>query len=668
MMKALIADDHQENLYLLETILKNKGFTVVSTGDGQQAFDSALREHPDIIITDILMPVMDGFQLSKRIRSTPELKDIPIIVYTATYTGKQDEQLALSMGADIFLVKPVEPEILINYIEALLSKNQDSHSMDHEASHASEGEVLTLYNQRLINKLEEKMSQLEDEIRQKNKVQSQLSESEMRYRNILEQMDEGYFELSVNGSFLFVNPAASRIIGRETDEVEELSLFDLLIPSRIQQVRHLLHQIAETGEHLGSITATIIKKDGTQRQIESSLAPVYDKQQSLSGFRGVFKDITDQATQEAKQRDLEHQLLESQKLELMGNFAGGIAHDFNNLLSVISGYADIARSVQELPETASQSLEQILQAVDKARDMISHLLSFSRKQPLHRQQIDIKNWLERSLPLYNMIAGEHVAIDWQIPDDIQPIFMDAVQLDQVFSNLVANARDALSGSGNISITAQNVEHPDIGKSVQLIFSDHGCGMDDQTRQQIFEPFFTTKEHGKGTGLGLSAVNNIIQQTGGTITCDSTPGEGTTFTVSLPASPLESRRTTAENTDVEQTLTIMLVDDETAVREMSVLMLESMGYRVRSAASAQQALTMLEDQPAQMLITDVVMHGMDGFTLAEICRERQLVEHILCMTGYASQLDEQKQHTFHILCKPFTKAELQNSIQELIPLT
>jgi CheY-like chemotaxis protein/anti-sigma regulatory factor (Ser/Thr protein kinase) len=267
-----------------------------------------------------------------------------------------------------------------------------------------------------------------------------------------------------------------------------------------------------------------------------------------------------------------------------------------------------------------------------------------------------------------MIAGDHVAMDVQIPDDIHPIFMDPVQLDQVFSNLVANARDALSGNGDISITAQNVKHPDIGKSVQLIFSDHGCGMDEQIRQQIFEPFFTTKEHGKGTGLGLSAVNNIIQQTGGTITCESTPGEGTTFTVSLPASPLESRRTTAEDTEVEQTLTIMLVDDETAVREMSVLMLESMGYRVRSAASAQQALTMLEDQPAQMLITDIVMHGMDGFTLAEICRERQLVEHILCMTGYASQLDDQKQHTFHILRKPFTKAELQNSIQELIPLT
>lgn len=667
-MKALIADDHQENLFLLETILKSRNFTVICAENGQQAFDKAVQEMPDIIITDILMPVMDGFQLSKRIRSSPETREIPIIVYTATYTGKQDEQLALSMGADIFLVKPVEPDILINYIEALLSKHGHTHVQAHEASYNSEGEVLTLYNQRLINKLEEKMRQLEEEIKQKNTIQNQLSQSEIRYRNILEQMDEGYFELSVDGSFLFVNPGAARIFGRDIKELEGLFLFDLIIPSRKEQVKQLLQGIEESGEHLGSITAPILKKDGTQRQIESSLAPLYDRQKAFAGFRGVFKDVTDQAALEVKQRELEHQLLESQKLELMGNFAGGIAHDFNNLLSVISGFADIARSVSDLPESAAQSLDQILQAVVKARDMVSHLLAFSRKESVRRQEVDVKRWMEHSLPLYDMIAGENVTIDWKVPAVIRSIFMDPVQLDQVFSNLVANAKDALSGKGRISITAQTAEHQDIGTCVQLIFSDSGCGMDDQTRQRIFEPFFTTKEHGKGTGLGLSVVHNIIKQAGGIITCDSTPGEGTTFTITLPAAEQNKRKAPSEREPSEEVLTILLVDDETVVREMTALMLESMGYAVRSAPSAQEALRMLEEQPAQLLITDVVMHGMDGFTLAHICREKQLVHHILCMTGYASQLDEKKEHAFHILRKPFTKAELQKSIHKLIPVT
>jgi CheY-like chemotaxis protein len=193
-------------------------------------------------------------------------------------------------------------------------------------------------------------------------------------------------------------------------------------------------------------------------------------------------------------------------------------------------------------------------------------------------------------------------------------------------------------------------------------------MDDQTRQRIFEPFFTTKEHGKGTGLGLSVVHNIIKQAGGIITCDSTPGEGTTFTITLPAAEQNKRKAPSEREPSEEVLTILLVDDETVVREMTALMLESMGYAVRSAPSAQEALRMLEEQPAQLLITDVVMHGMDGFTLARICREKQLVHHILCMTGYASQLDEKKEHAFHILRKPFTKAELQKSIHKLIPVT
>jgi PAS domain S-box-containing protein len=363
-MKALIVDDHVENLYLLDTILKSRGFEVTRAENGKIALEEAIKRIPDIIITDILMPIMDGFQLCREIRARKELSHIPIIVYTATYTAQKDEQLAFSMGADIFLVKPVEPDVLLSYIETLLSGGQHESPTALQTDSSQSGEVLTLYNQQLIHKLEQKMEKLEQEVKHRTELETQLKKSEKRYRDILEQMDEGYFELSPSGQFLFMNRAVERITGYTKQELEQMDAKSIIDAADRHRVSSLLTRIKESGIHLNSVSFTIQQKRGLPRYLESSLSPMTDETGEQLGYRGVCRDITELTESETREKDLEHQFFQLQKLELLGRFAGGIVHDFNNMLSVISGYAEITLYDEKLPEKAAFSLQQILDTVE----------------------------------------------------------------------------------------------------------------------------------------------------------------------------------------------------------------------------------------------------------------------------------------------------------------
>jgi CheY-like chemotaxis protein len=302
--------------------------------------------------------------------------------------------------------------------------------------------------------------------------------------------------------------------------------------------------------------------------------------------------------------------------------------------------------------------------------MTAHLLAFSRKESVNRKVINLNQFMKQSIQMYAMMAGDEVSIQWHPGDQLPAIYLDPVQLDQILSNLIANSRDAMAGRGTITITAQKVDSkqiPELFGGLNLEVTDEGCGMDDETLQKIFEPFFTTKELDRGTGLGLPAVYNIVTGNGGTIRVDSAPGSGTKVTITLPEAAGDQPSDTYESGDAAESISILLVDDEDAFREMTESMLNSMGFSVSSASSGEQALDTLTKQ-VDLLLTDIAMQGMDGFSLARICKDRRLAKHILCMTGYTAHIPPEKEHQYPIIRKPFTRMELKKSISKLMSVT
>jgi signal transduction histidine kinase len=346
------------------------------------------------------------------------------------------------------------------------------------------------------------------------------------------------------------------------------------------------------------------------------------------------------------------QLRQSQKMDAVGSLAGGVAHDFNNLLTAINGYAALLRD-----EPGSARMHEFAAAIGEAGEqgaaLTQQLLAFSRRQVLRPDVISLNDVVLGMSSLLERLIGEGITIELELDSDLQPTEADRSKLDQVLLNLVVNARDAMSGSGTVTIGTRND-----GDIVVLEVSDTGVGMEPTTAERIFEPFFTTKDTGKGTGLGLSTVYGIITQTGGTIHVRSAPGDGATFTVRLPATLRELQLVPD---DLERAPggheRVLIVDDEQAICDVLAASLRAEGYDVTTATSAAEARTL--EGPWDALLTDVVMPGTDGVTLADELN----APHTLFMSGYdADGLTAQEAH---FLQKPFKLAELTRAMRQLL---
>ena len=379
---------------------------------------------------------------------------------------------------------------------------------------------------------------------------------------------------------------------------------------------------------------------------------------------------------------LEEQLRQAQKMETVGMLAGGIAHDFNNLLTIISGYSHMLASSLVADERNHFAAEQVIKASDRAAALTKQLLSFSRRQIAQSKVLNLNAVVQGMVPMLNRIIGEHIRLTIEPGADLGNVHGDPSQIEQIVMNLVVNARDAMPTGGALTIETSNEEflrehadhrlHARPGSYVMISVSDSGIGMDAATREQIFEPFFTTKEDGHGTGLGLSMVHGIAQRSGGTIDVISEPGHGTSVRVYLPriAGSDAAAKSEVVLPPARGTETVLLVEDEDAVRNIVKVALESQGYRLLVAASGEEAMNLAKayKEPIALLIADVVLQELNGKEIARRLHKKRPGMIVLFMSGYTdvslNQWDENEARV-HFIAKPFTPAALNRKVRDLL---
>jgi signal transduction histidine kinase/CheY-like chemotaxis protein len=419
-----------------------------------------------------------------------------------------------------------------------------------------------------------------------------------------------------------------------------------------------------------------ITKDGKTVWVESRSAVVTNEEGLPAGLRGITIDITNR-------KNLEEQLRQAQKMEAIGQLAGGIAHDFNNLLTVIVGYSGLAMEQFRPEDPLRHDLEEINKAGQRASSMTRQLLAFSRKQVLRLRVCDLNGIVSEMDKMLQRLIGENIRLETSLCPELGSVKADPSQLEQVIMNLAVNARDAMPYGGRLTITTANHELDESylashiavspGPYVMLAITDTGCGMDRQTQAHIFEPFFTTKAAGYGTGLGLSTVYGIITQLGGNIWVYSEVDEGTTFRIYLPRVDERGEDTETRICAVETlrgSETVLLVEDDMAVRRFAREVLEREGYRVLESANARDAFSCCEryDGNIDLLVTDVVMPGLSGRDLAEGLAAMRPGLRVLYMSGYAGEsniFQTMVDQAARLIQKPFSARMLCQKVREVL---
>jgi two-component system cell cycle sensor histidine kinase/response regulator CckA len=377
------------------------------------------------------------------------------------------------------------------------------------------------------------------------------------------------------------------------------------------------------------------------------------------------------------------QLIQAQKMEAVGRLAGGIAHDFNNLLTVIRGYGELLLNEYDLESSVRETVEEIRKAGEQASQLTGHLLAFSRKQVSRPRIVNINETVRGMEKILQRLIGEDIELETKLEENLAPIRIDPHQIEQVIMNLAVNARDAMPAGGRLRLETANTrlgpefvsKHPEVdeGSYVLLAMTDTGSGIGEDVLPQIFEPFFTTKERGRGTGLGLSTVYGIVKQSLGYIYAENAPDRGARFTLYFPPSAGEVlSKPAAEKSgrELAGTEKILLVEDEETVRRLTEAILERSGYRVVSASNAEQALNLStkELEEIRVLITDVVMPGMNGRILARKLKERFPELNVLFLSGYAADVTGAElsgDPVGDLLQKPFSRVDLLRKLRQLI---
>lgn len=536
------------------------------------------------------------------------------------------------------------------------------------------------------------MAAIED-ITERVYSQQELSQSESRLRQLVEHAPEGIAVVR-DLTYRYVNPALARLLGMDAGAlIGQPALARLQAEDRASVER--LYERFLKGESFPPCELHSTTASGRPLIVEVSAAPVeYDGQRAALVF---FRDITRRKHDEEEHSRLEMQLQQSQKMESIGRLAGGVSHDFNNLLTIINGYAEMLLAEAELPLSTRDALEEIRAAGTRASSLTQQLLAFSRKQIAEPRVLNLNGVVRESERMLRRLIGENVEIVSQLAADLDCVMADRGQMHQVLMNLVVNARDAMPRGGRITIQTGNASvqpdaassHPDAvpGPYVALSVSDTGIGMSEDTMRQVFEPFFTTKARSAGTGLGLSTVYGIVKHSGGWIEVSSQVGLGSTFRVCLPAtaSPAETSPAApagganssqahpgpGESRDqVSGVETVMVVEDQDQVRRMVLAILRQNGYRLLEAADGTDALSVCETygDPIHLLITDVIMPGMNGVELSGRMRRLRPALKTLYISGYTADVLAPSgvlSSGFSYLSKPFSPADLSRKVREVL---
>ena len=638
-LSILVVEDDEGLRRLIQKRLERKKFKVEALGTGEDALER-LMSNPDVLLLlDYKLPDMTGRELIENLAGKGYF--VPFVIIT----GHGDERIAVEMmklGARDYLVK----------------------------------------DQALLEVLPQVMEQIHIQIitqKKLSRVKKALHESEERFRMLFNRGTDAIFVQEIKngryGNFIEVNEIACQRLGYTREELLHLSLKNVEIPVNTskQKKSAALTETDATAKQHHLYEAIQVTKQGKQICVENNAHFI-----DLEGKPAILcisRDIT-------QRKHLEEQLRQSQKMEAIGKLAGGIAHDFNNLLTAIMGYTELILVQMKPDNPHRENLEEIRHAGKRASSLTQQLLAFSRKQVLKPKILNLNHVVKGMERMLERIIGEDIHLNSQLDPSLDKIKADTGQMEQIILNLTVNAVDAMPNGGTLTIKTQNKTVPhnagDLptesrpGKFIYLSFHDSGEGIDNKIIPQIFEPFFTTKA--KGTGLGLSVVYGIVKQHNGWIDVHSEPGGGTTFGIYFPA------LASGEEENLEQELslmefggngeTILFVEDETGVREISVKALRDYGYKVTEAENAGDAHKILEEQNGnfQVVVSDIVLPDKSGIEFTENIQSLHPNIKILLTSGYAdhrSHWTDVVKKGIPFLQKPYSLVDLLKIVKEVV---
>ena len=630
----LIVDDDPRNLFAVRETLEDMNAQLVLARSGEEALKHLLRQDFALILLDVHMPGMDGYETAELIRLREKSRHIPIIFLTAINKDETHIFRGYASGAVDYMFKPVDPHILKCKVSVFVDLYRKTEAVKREVE----------AKQRLLDENE----RVRREMRQ---AEQALRRSEERQALILGQLPIVLYtaDLTSGIPFRYLSDTAQSVLGCPPARfIDDPGYWEAgLHPDDRNRVLRQLESIHDTG--LTTVEYRWRCPDGSERHLLDQAVVVRDEEGRPAELFGTIMDVTET-------RQAQRQLAHAQKMEMVGQLTGGIAHDFNNMLMVVIGSLErLVPSLAGDPKSARRA-EMALQAALRCSDMTRRLLTFARRQQLHPEPVDLGALVAGMGELMERTLGGGVGIAIEAPAaDAEPLWtasVDRSQAESALLNLVINARDAMPGGGTLRIRTENARFEEMqsahgmsipaGDYILLSVSDSGCGMPPDVLERAFEPFFTTKEAGKGTGLGLAMIHGFVKQSGGLIGVDSSPGSGTTFRLYLPRATVDAAHGTASDDDgAEEAFaghgeTVLVVDDDADVRAVALQAVAALGYRVLEADGAEAALTLLDRQPVDLLFTDIVMPGgLNGRELAREGLRRYPSLRVLFASGYAN---------------------------------
>jgi PAS domain S-box-containing protein len=531
--------------------------------------------------------------------------------------------------------------------------------------------------QRILHELRVHQIELEMQNEELIRAQAELDSARARYFDLYDRAPVGYATISDKGFILEANLTAATLLGFSRGALANLPISRLIFKEDLDVYEKYREQLFYTGEQQ-SFELRMVKKNNTAfwARLELTIAQVGDE---VFVCRAVMIDITERKRAEEEKEKLQGQLLQAKKMESIGRLAGGVAHDFNNMLSVILGHTELAFEQVAPGQPLYESLQEISKAAKRSADITRQLLAFARKQVIIPKVLDLNETLSPMLNMIRRLIGEDIEVVWAPGKGLWKVKIDPSQLDQILANLATNARDSIAGAGHIAITTNNVEidkdfcdkNPGFvaGKYVILTVSDDGKGIEKELLPSIFEPFFTTKEISKGTGLGLAMVFGIIKQNEGFIEVRSEPGHGATFNIYLPrVEEPESHDELAAPALKRGSETVLIVEDEEANLGLFKIFMQALGYKVFAAKDPLEAIAIADANEIDLLITDVVMPGMNGYELEKKLTASRPRLRCLFMSGYTADVIAHRgilEGGLNFIQKPFSIRELGAKVREVL---
>ncbi|MFZ1983868.1 MAG: response regulator [Desulfatitalea sp.] len=610
----MIVDDDQAMTDNLIDILGDEGYHLLPANTCAQALDLAARHVPQVALLDLKLPDDSGMNLLTQLK---RVRPNCICALMTAFADVDSAVKALEMGAFHYLQKPVRPVELINLLQRIFETIQFRE--------------------------------------EKRLAEERLKESEKRFRTIVESAQDAIFLKDSHLRYTLVNPMMERIYAIRAEDFighsdEELFGAKVAASTSQTEARVLQGEIVEQDE-IRWVTEA-------QKTFHSIKVPLADSSGRITGLCGFARDLT-------TTKQLEAQLLQAQKMEAIGTLAGGIAHDFNNLLQAIMGYAQILLMERDNTDPDAIKLKEIEKAAQRATDLTKQLLAFGRKVEIKSRPVDVNQVIKQVEKLLKRTIPKMIDIELRLTEPILTVNADPVQLEQVLLNIGVNARDAMPDGGRMIIETANMAPDEAFRKINLIESSSDCvlltitdtghGMSPEVMEHLFEPFFTTKQIGKGTGLGMAMAYGIIKNHGGHISCQSTPGRGTTFMIHLPAITAAAEQdadVAEEPIQAGQGETILVVDDEIILRDLTKDMLSTNGYTVLTAGSGEEALQLYRQkgQEIGLVLLDLIMPGMGGKNcLAEILKINPQIK-VLISSGFT--MDEPGKDPVLIQAKGF----------------